>query len=121
MLRIVPQRTAQCIEQRGGRVWYKADPIARSGISIHIGHRIGQATGRMDDGQRAVAQCDQLPQAPWLEGARHQKEIRARVDAVGESYVEADARTYVACACGKLAEQLLVARMPGAQHHKLKR
>src|SRR5207248_11227002 len=74
-----------------------------------------------DDGQRTIAQRDQLPQAARLEGARHKKEVRPCIDTVGEGDVEADTRTHVTSVHGKLTEHLLVARVPGAQHHELQR
>ena len=86
----------QGIEQCRGRVGHEAEAIASIGIGVHIGHRIGQATGGVDDGQRAIAQGDQLAQAPWLKRAGHQKEIRASVDAVGERNVETNTRSHIA-------------------------
>ena len=112
-------RTGQCIEQGRGCVRCEAEPIAGPGMGIQVGDGVGQPTGRMDDGQRAIAQRDQLPQAARLEGARHEKEVRPCIDTVGEGDVEADTRTHVAGALGKLTEHLLVARVPGAQHHEL--
>src|SRR5258708_4485941 len=113
------QGTVQRIKQGTGLLWCKAEPITSTGVAIYIGHCVGQATCRMDDRQRTIAQCDQLPQAAWFERARHQKEIRASIDTVGERDIEANLYTYVAGTCSKIAEQLLITRVATAQDHKL--
>src|SRR5712691_804464 len=101
MLRVKPQGTLKCIEQCHGCILRKANAIAIYGVSKQVGHSIGQTTGRVDDWQRPITQCNQLPQAARLEGAGHQKEIRARVDTMGKRNVEVKVSAHVTATCSK--------------------
>ena len=103
-----------------GVVVQEGEAVAVAGVLIVGQHGVPQAAGLAGDGQRAVAQRDQLGQAAGLEQRGHQEQVRRGVELVGQHVVHLEVGGHL---LGVLplgpAEQVHIAALAHAQHHQL--
>ncbi len=89
----VPERRNRLVErpQQGvTRVLREGESVAPAGAPIPGRHRVSQPARRMHDRDGPVPQAVELVQAAGLEPRRHQEEVAAGLDDMGQPLVEAD-------------------------------
>ena len=107
-------------EQLPGVVPGEHEAGPRPSVRVEVADGVDQAARRSDHGDGAIAHPDQLAEAAGLEPGRHQDHVGAGVDQLGQVVVEADRGRHLVRVLGRLvAEEVLVAAVPGAEDNEL--
>jgi hypothetical protein len=90
-------------------------------IGRHVGHRIEQPPHGRDDRWRAIGLAVHLVEAAGLEARRHEEDVGAGLDQVGEALVEPQVHGHLLRVLARrVLERLLQPRFALAQHHQLR-
>src|SRR5436309_126402 len=104
----------------GGRLVLGEREAVATRIGVDVAHRIREPANRANDRDRAVAERDQLAETAGLESRRHEEQVRARVDALGERRIEPEGeREPVFHLLRELAPALLIRRISCTEDDEL--
>ena len=115
------QRARQRAGERGAVVPREREPVPVPRMLVDVTHRVREAANGPHDGDRAVAQRDELTETARLESRRHEEQIAPRVDALRQCRIEAERQEESRrIPVTELAPPLLVRRVTGPEHDELR-